>query len=86
MMMTAIMMLLLIVVMVTMVITVTDLISACQSNMHQPVEVCQVLLGEWHIMTANCHHTHQFVCKQTATLEFITNRQGSSLNTDKRKS
>ena len=52
-------------------IYITDLISACQSDMHQTVEVGQVLLRERHILPANCHCTHQLVREQTATLKFI---------------
>ena len=58
----------------------TYLISSCQSNVHQTVEVRQVLLCEWQVLPANCHSTHQFVGKKTTTFKFIINGKRSSLN------
>ena len=60
-----------------------DLISSRESNVHQPIEVCQVLLSEGHTLTANCHGAHQFVGKKTTTLKFIVNRQRGGLSKDK---
>lgn len=58
----------------------TYLISSCESNVHQTVEVRQVLLCEWQVLPANCHSTHQFVGKQATTFKFIINGKRSSLN------
>ena len=52
--------------------------------MHQPIEVRQVLLSERYTLTANCHSTHQFVGKKTATLKFIVNGQRGGLSKDKK--
>lgn len=53
----------------------THLISPSQSNVHQTIEVCQVLLCQRYVLTADCHGAHQFVGKQTTTFKFIVNRQ-----------
>ena len=52
--------------------------------MHQAIEVRQVFLSEGDTLTANCHGTHQFVGKKTATLKFIVNGQRGGLRKDKK--